>query len=273
MRKVCAPCIPGTRICGDTLVMRITGLLAVLALCVASAAASPRAIAGAACATVVFESARFTVCRFDSAHMELRLAEHDASGVPLRTLTALKGSLGRDARRVRFAMNAGMYDAAGEPIGLYVEDGAVLRDANRREGDGNFHLKPNGVFSLDADGAIHVETTDAYVARAPSPRWATQSGPMLVIDGDLHPRIREDGPSRFIRNGVGTPGAHTALFVISEDPVSFGRLARLFRDGLHCRDALYLDGTVSSLWEPARRRRDARAALGPMVVVLDGPTS
>lgn len=115
--------------------------------------------------------------------------------------------------------------------------------------------------------AVRVKAT--YAARHAEPMWAAQSGPMLVIDGALHPAIAADGPSRKIRNGVGARDAHTALCVISDTPVSFGRLARLFRDELHGRDALFLDGVVSSVWIPGAQRRDGGHELGPMVVVLD----
>ena len=98
--------------------------------------------------------------------------------------------------------------------------------------------------------------------------WATQSGPMLVLDGRIHPRFSADGESRLVRNGVGVADPRTAFFVISEDPVSFGRLARFFRDALGCRDALFLDGTVSSLWDPSAARQDGYASLGPLIAVF-----
>lgn len=226
-----------------------------------------------ACEGTVFEGRRFTVCRFDRALDEMRLVVNNGAGVPLRSLASLGAALGVDADDVRFAMNAGMYDADGRPIGLYVENGALLRSANTRDGTGNFHLKPNGVFSVDGDGIAHVETTEAYVSRSPSPRWATQSGPMLVIAGAIHPEFQPDGPSRLIRNGVGIGKSGAVIFAISEEAVSFGRFARLFRDELGCDDALYLDGVVSSLWDPSRNRMDDRAPLGPMAVVLGRPTS
>ena len=90
---------------------------------------------------------------------------------------------------------------------------------------------------------------------------------MLLVDGKLHPEITEDGPSRTIRNGVGVDAAGRAHFVISEGPVSFGKLARYFRDVLKTPNALYLDGAVSALWDPATGRMDARAPIGPMIVV------
>jgi uncharacterized protein YigE (DUF2233 family) len=132
-------------------------------------------------------------------------------------------------------------------------------------------MLPNGVFSVDKDGAAHVEETGRFLSHKRSPAWATQSGPLLLEGGVQHPKITEDGPSRLIRNGVGVSGPDEAWFVISEDPVSFGRFARFFRDGLGCPDALYLDGTVSSLWAPALGRRDPTAGLGPLVVVLAKP--
>jgi uncharacterized protein YigE (DUF2233 family) len=166
-------------------------------------------------------------------------------------------------------MNAGMYDDRGAPIGVLVARGAALHPLDTGDGSGNFYLQPNGVFSVDRDGAVHVEPTRAYAARHAESVWATQSGPMLVIDGALHPAIADDGPSRKVRNGVGARDAHTALFVISDTPVSFGRLARLFRDELRCHDALFLDGVVSNAWIPSAERRDSGHELGPMVVVLD----
>lgn len=213
------------------------------------------------CGTKSFEGSAFTVCPFDAKRQELSLVLTDARGRPLRVFGALRPT------RLAFAMNAGMFDDFGFPIGLYVENGVMRHALNRADAQGNFYMKPNGVFSLDADGTAHVETTDAFAARGAHPRWATQSGPMLLIAGKLSPPIADDGPSRNIRNGVCVGGSATATFAISDDAVSFGRLARLFRDALNCRDALYFDGVVSSLWSGGRQ--DRRAPLGPMVLVED----
>jgi uncharacterized protein YigE (DUF2233 family) len=98
--------------------------------------------------------------------------------------------------------------------------------------------------------------------------YATQSGPMLVIDGRIHPRISENGPSRKIRNGVGVRDRHKALFAISDEPVTFGEFARLFRDELGCENALFLDGTISSLFAPSLGRDDGLLPLGPMIGAL-----
>jgi uncharacterized protein YigE (DUF2233 family) len=164
-------------------------------------------------------------------------------------------------------MNAGMFDEAGRPIGLYVEAGRERHRINLRPGPGNFHMLPNGVFAADAGGHVSIVPSARYDP-ATRPRLATQSGPMLVIDGALHPQISADGASLYLRNGVGVADPDTAWFVISDVPVSFGRLARFFRDGLGCRNALYFDGAVSSLWDPAAGRMDETFPLGPMVAVF-----
>lgn len=221
------------------------------------------------CTRQAFEGASFEVCAFDAKRQELRLVDVDQAGAPLRSLTALKAVLGEEAGRVRFAMNAGMFDQHGRPIGLYVEKGQRLHALNTASGAGNFYMKPNGVFSLDASGRARIEATNAFHARGGKTVWASQSGPMLVIGGALNPQIQDDGPSVHIRNGVGLTRDGKVNFVISDDPVSFGKLARLFRDPLGCADALYFDGSVSSLWDAGAGRMDVSAPLGPMLVVLD----
>jgi len=196
----------------------------------------------------------------------------DAGGVPYRSFGALETYLGPRAGDIAFAMNAGMFDERGRPIGLYVEDGRELHRINLREGGGNFHLLPNGVFLVRKSGKAEVVPSHSYQPSSDI-RFATQSGPMLVIDGKIHPKFDPDGESRNIRNGVGIGRDGTLLFVISQDPVSFGKLARFFRDALGARNALYFDGAVSSLWDPAEGRRDTHSEIGPMVVVFKAEAS
>jgi uncharacterized protein YigE (DUF2233 family) len=222
-----------------------------------------------ACAVREFEGSRFIVCTYDARRDELRLASRGADTAYLRGFERLAADLGRDARRLRFAMNAGMYNDAGAPIGLFIAEGQEQHGISLGEGPGNFHMMPNGVFWQNENGAVHIDTSHDYAAEPRAARWATQSGPMLVIDGELHPRIQHDGPSRNIRNGVGVRNERVAYFVISSGVVSFGRFARFFRDELDCEDALFLDGSVSSLWAPELERQDGNQELGPLVVVLE----
>jgi uncharacterized protein YigE (DUF2233 family) len=209
------------------------------------------------CAEQRFEQAGFIVCRADK--VEIR------SG--MRNFKALQARLGNRSDAVAFAMNGGMFDEAGAPIGLMIEDGREIRAINRREGGGNFHLMPNGVFLVRRDGRSKVVTSAAYKS-SPDIEFATQSGPMLVIDGQLHSKFDPDGTSRYVRNAVGIGPDGKALFVITTDVVSFGKLARFFRDELKVKNALYLDGSVSSLWDPANGRMDDFVDLGPLIVAF-----
>ena len=234
------------------------GLLLMLSACGGARSDAP-------CGQAEFEGEHFTVCTFDARLQALQLAWRDKTGEAYRGFARLQRDI--PAAEVAFAMNGGMYDDAGAPIGLYVEDGRELHAISTTDGPGNFHLKPNGVFWVDAAGDPYVSATEVYLKDRPEPVWATQSGPMLVIDGAMHPAFSEDGDSRFVRNGVGVVGEHEARFVISDRPVSFGKMARFFRDALKSDNALYLDGTVSSLWAPSLKRMDAGFPLGPLIVV------
>lgn len=222
----------------------------------------------AACSAVTFEGSEFTVCRAFPAEHDILLVDKGSDGNPMRDFDGIAARLGPRSARVAFAMNAGMFDDKGLPIGYYVEDGAEESALNRNKGPGNFHMMPNGVFYGDARG-WHVATTDGFAKNKPDHvRFATQSGPMLVIAGKLHPDISPNGTSLQIRNGVGVSDDGSAWFAISDETVSFGRFARLFRDRLKCPDALFLDGKVSRLWDPVAQRRDAGPAIGPIVVAV-----
>jgi uncharacterized protein YigE (DUF2233 family) len=219
------------------------------------------------CKPVSFENADYTVCTFDARNSRIELFDLDDKGAPFTSFSALAADLSAKGKQLIFGMNAGMFDEKLRPIGYYVEDGHQVRKVNRRNGQGNFHLKPNGIFYVQGD-RIGVIETEAYLKSGPNPEFATQSGPMLVIDGEIHPAFSADGTSRKRRNGVGTVDEHTVVFAISEDEVNFHSFARLFRDQLNCRNALFLDGTISSLFNPALRRNDNTFPLGPIVAVI-----
>jgi len=244
--------------------MRTLSTLLLPLACLA-ACSSPEAAPTSACVVQELEGDRFTVCSFDPRSQELRLVWQAADGTAYRTFAALARDV--DSANVAFAMNAGMYDAAGAPIGLHVENGQELHAISTTDGPGNFHLKPNGLFWIDGRGVPHVTATDAYLALKPAPVWATQSGPMLIIDGAMHPAFDHDGDSLNIRNGVGVGDDGKAWFAISEQTVSFGKFARFFRDTLGAANALYLDGAVSSLWDPHAKRMDGGIPLGPLLLV------
>ena len=218
-----------------------------------------------ACRSVIFENTSLTHCLAIPSRHRIETALADGSGANYRSLAKLAEAM--DGETVAFAMNAGMYDDDGDPIGYFVEDSERLKTLNTADGEGNFHLKPNGVFFGTGD-TWEIRTTEDFLANVSDrPEFGTQSGPMLLIDGKVHPEITEDGPSRLIRNGVGVDEKGRAHFVISNAPLSFGKFARFFRDELKTPNALYLDGSVSALWNPATGRTDGGAAIGPILVV------
>jgi uncharacterized protein YigE (DUF2233 family) len=214
---------------------------------------------------------RHTVCVVDPARERLDLFLRDEKGAHLRTFAAIEGMLGLQGKRLAFGMNAGMFHADAEPVGLFVAEGRELAPLNIKAGEGNFFLKPNGVFAVTAAGAVVVEAA-RWPAVGAKVRLATQSGPMLVIEGALHPAFRAESVSRLSRNGVGIGPDRKVLFVISNEPVNFHEFATLFRDALRCRKALFLDGTLSSLHAPSLQRSDYKMPLGPILgITADKP--
>ena len=219
------------------------------------------------CRPVIFEDTPFTHCLAVPSRHRIRTVLSGADGVPFRSFERYAAARGSNAPAVSFAVNAGMFDDAGKPIGYFVSEGERLAPLNEGKGAGNFYLQPNGVF-FGNDEKWEIRTASDFRANVSErPSFGTQSGPMLVIKGRLHPDVTPDGESRLIRNAVGVDEGGRAHFVISNAPVSFGKLARLFRDKLKVQNALFLDGNVSALWSPATGRRDARAEIGPMLVV------
>ena len=208
----------------------------------------------------------FDVIRVDPRRDRLQLFLNNAAGRPYLGFGTLADALARRGQVLRFAMNAGMYEPDYSPVGLFVDHDEQLAPLNLRNGRGNFYLKPNGVFWLDGKKA-HVTESAQYARLAPKPTLATQSGPMLVIDGQLHPAFLAHSPSRLMRNGVGVTREGEIIFAISETPVNFHEFASYFREVLKCPDALYLDGSVSSIYAPELQRHDAHHCLGPIIGV------
>jgi uncharacterized protein YigE (DUF2233 family) len=215
---------------------------------------------------VKFEGVRMTVVRVDLREETLELFLDDEAGESLKSFNRLKTHVGAKRRSLVFAMNAGMYEPDFSPVGLHVERGREVAPLNQRQGWGNFYLKPNGVFLVGETGARIVESSRVPKLRGKA-TLATQSGPLLVIDGRIHPAFRAGSDSRLIRNGVGVVDRHHVVFALAEDPVNFHTFARFFRDALRCRNALFHDGTVSSLYLEEPLRSDRKIDLGPLIGV------
>ncbi len=219
------------------------------------------------CAGIEHLAGRYTVCTFDPAKDTIRLYGAGTLGGAGATYDRLNAYLLANGQHMSFAMNGGMYHPDYGPVGLLVENGRQTGALNRGDAFGNFFLKPNGVFWV-GDGKAGVTETEAYARAGLLPVAATQSGPMLVIDGKIHPRFLPDATSLQIRNGVGILPDGRVAFAISEGPVRFHDFATLFRDRLRCNNALFLDGSISSLYSPEIRRHDGNAVMGTIIAVV-----
>lgn len=225
--------------------------------------------ATASCLDQVFEGATFIVCTAQ-AGSDLRMFLNGADGRPYGGFAPLETALHAQGQHLAFAMNAGMFQPDLSPVGLFIEEGHELHRIVTSEGPGNFGLLPNGVFCIE-QGKLSVVESRAFAASPLPCRYASQSGPMLVIDGALHPSFLPDSTSYKLRNGVGVrEDGGLAWFVLANTPVTFDRFARFFRDGLGVRNALYFDGSISRLYAPDLGHSGAGFALGPMVGLVEG---
>lgn len=221
------------------------------------------------CRTTEYADTAFTLCEVDATSEQIDLFLKDDSGNVYGQFFAVDRALAATGKRLGFAMNAGMYHDDRAPVGHYLENGQEQMRVISNPGPGNFGMLPNGVFCIRKSRADVIETLN-YLETAPACIHATQSGPMLVTDGALHPRFLKGGTSKYIRNGVGTTrDGLRVVFAISEEPVNFYTFGNLFKEHLDLPNALYFDGNVSRIYAPDINRNDIGFQLGPIVGVVE----
>ena len=194
---------------------------------------------------------------------DLRLFWNDDQGAPLHDFIGLEKFVASKGERLLFAANAGMYQPDFKPVGLLVQDGVEQSPLNLNDGTGNFSMQPNGVFVINEKHQALVVESSAYTVLLTPVTWATQSGPMLVLGGDIHPDFVPDSKNKFIRSGVGVRKDGTIVFAISRGPVNFYDFAFLFLTRLKCPNALYLDGDISAFYVPGTKNTVPHS-FGPM---------
>lgn len=170
----------------------------------------------------------------------------DSKGERYGSLKRLKTELKSQNKELLFAMNGGMYMRDHSPQGLYIQNRSLVTPVDTNSGEGNFYMKPNGIFYINKDGSGAVCRTEEFPGIA---RYATQSGPMLVIDGEIHPEFKKGSSNLNIRNGVGITEDGKVLLAMSKEEVNFYDFAEFFLKA-GCKDALYLDGYVSRTYAP-----------------------
>jgi uncharacterized protein YigE (DUF2233 family) len=227
-----------------------------------------------------FRGASYIVCSFDPTKDDLRTYWRDSDDKPYRTFNAVAADLEAKGKSLRFAINGGMYQTDFRPVGLYIENGRERTKVNTATRTGtpsqipNFYKKPNGVFYI-GDGKAGILETERFLSDRPKAKFATQSGPMLVINGAIHPVFIVNSSDRKRRDGVGVSSQTEVHFVITIGLVSFYEFARFFRERLGCNNALFLDGgQAPGLYAPELGRNDApgHGGYGPIITVVEkGP--
>lgn len=218
------------------------------------------------CTRKSFENKSYIVCQVNPEVNDISLFLDDPNGEPFKYFRNVEKFLRKKGQRLAFAVNGGMYHKDYSAVGLYIENGKIKHAISTKDGPGNFHMKPNGVFFI-ANKKAGVLDTEHYIKSAIKPELATQSGPMLVIENKIHPRFIPNSPYLEYRNGVGVREDGTVFFVNSDERVNFDEFARFFRDDLKTPNALFLDGSISSLYAPELNRYDWWYALGPILAV------
>lgn len=199
----------------------------------------------------------------------LRLGLYNKKGSLLGSFSAWQRELSKRTQ-LQFAMNAGMFHPTYQPVGLYIEEGQQKQPLNtEKQSFGNFFVQPNGVLIWNRYQA-QIITTQQWQQRPWRAEYATQSGPMLVIDGNINSKLTPQSQSAKIRNGVGIRQGKL-YFVISENRVNLYQFAKFFQRGLGTDQALYLDGSISSVYDRTTGRNDQAFKLGPMIGVVKTP--
>lgn len=200
----------------------------------------------------------------DPQQKDVRLYWKDDNGQILRSIQRLKDYAGP---KLVFATNAGMYKTDHSPLGLFIQLGKTITPLNTASANGNFYLKPNGVFYITKNKKAVICQTGDFKTNDQI-QFATQSGPMLVIDGVIHPAFKEGSENLNIRNGVGILPGNKLVFAMSEEPINFYDFAMYFKK-LGCKNALYLDGFVSRTYLPEKDFIQTDGDFGVMIGVTN----
>jgi len=182
-----------------------------------------------------------------------------------KSLLALKNWLDIKHHKLIFAMNGGMYKSDLSPQGLYIENEKTLAPVDTANGNGNFYLKPNGVFYITGNNKPIICRTEALPTHT-TIKYATQSGPMLVIDSKIHSAFKQDSSNLNIRNGVGILPDNTVIFAMSTKEINFYDFAMYFKNR-GCKNALYLDGFVSRTYFPEKNWTQTDGNFGVIIGV------
>jgi len=203
----------------------------------------------------------------DTKIQDLQLYWKNDKGETLKSILNLKNYVESKNLTLTFAMNGGMFNKDFSPQGLFIQNKKTFAAIDTSDGNGNFYLKPNGVFYIMADDIPFVcKSTD--FADNGKIKYATQSGPMLVIDGQIHSAFKDGSTNLNIRNGVGILPDNKLVFAMSKKEINFYDFAKYFQN-LGCKNALYLDGFVSRTYLPEKNWTQTDGNFGVIIGVTN----
>lgn len=186
----------------------------------------------------------------DTKTQDLQFYWKNDNGIILKSIQNLKNYVESKNLKLTFAMNGGMFNNTFTPQGLFIQNKKTLTHLDTSSGNGNFYLKPNGIFYITTDNIPVVCKTSDFKDSGEI-KYSTQSGPMLIIDGQIHPAFKDGSKNLNIRNGVGILPDNKIVFAMSKTEINFYDFAKYFKD-LGCKNALYLDGFVSRTYLPEK---------------------
>lgn len=219
-------------------------------------------------AIYIVDESKFITYQVDPDNMDLQLYWKNDQGQNFRNFKNLKAELEKKDKDLVFAMNGGMYLKDRSPQGLYIEKGQLKKAMNLKNSDyGNFYMKPNGVFYI-SKSKVPVVCETSQLKDYHGVEYATQSGPMLLIDGELHPQFIKGSKNLNIRNGVGILPNGQVLFAMSKEKVNFYDFATFFKQN-DCQNALYLDGFVSRTYLPSKNWNQQDGNFGVIIGVTE----
>ena len=203
--------------------------------------------------------------KVDVSKTDLRLYWKNDKNQQFNSIANLKSWVESKNKKLVFAMNGGMYMENRSPLGLYIENTKQWRRLNTARGGGNFYLQPNGVFYITTDNKPGICKTREFVNNGKI-KYATQSGPLLVVNGAINPIFTKGSANTNIRNGVGILPTGEVVFAMSKSDVSFYDFAKYFHDQ-GCKYALYLDGFVSRTYLPEKNWTQTDGDFGVIIGV------
>lgn len=206
--------------------------------------------------------------RVDLTRHQMAFFYQNPQGQPFRNFGELKRYLDSRSVKLQFATNAGMFNPKFEPNGLYVEEGKELFPLNLKKGQGNFYMQPNGVFFITSYGTANIIPSTDYAQVRSVVRFATQSGPLLLIKGVINPKFKADSPNKYIRSGVGLVDKEHLVCIISRQAVNLYEFARIFKQKFGCKEALYLDGAISKMYIPAIQSYESDGIFGAIIAII-----